>query len=75
MKGELSAAPATARLRLHQKDGRTFESVVPGYQGAMDSHDAVQKRYPGDALMEAATNPAFEPPAPPTLPAPRSPWV
>ena len=73
VKGELSALAATARLLLHQKDGPTFESVVPGYQGAMDRHDAVEKRYLGDALVEAATNPAFEPPPPP--PSPRSPWV
>ena len=47
------------------KDGPTFESVVPGYQAALDSHEAVERRYPGDALVEAATNPAFEPPSPP----------
>ena len=44
--------------------GLSFESVVPGYKAALDSHDAVGKRYPGDALVEAATNPAFKPPMP-----------
>ena len=62
MKGELSAVANTAHLLLHQKDGPTFESVVAGYQAALDSHEAVERRYPGDALVEAATNPAFEPP-------------
>ena len=58
---------ATARLLLGQKKGGlSFESVVPGYKTALDSHDAVERRYPGDALVEAATNPAFDPP-----PAPR----
>ena len=61
---------STARQLLHQKDGPTFESLVPGYQAALDSHEAVKRRYPGDALVGAATNPAFNPP-----PAPRSPWV
>ena len=65
VKGELSAVASTARLLLHQKDGPTSESVVPGYQAALDSHEAVERRYPGDALVEAATNPAFEPPQPP----------
>ena len=69
VKGELSVVASTARLLLHHREGPTFESVVPGYQAALDSHEAVQRRYPGDALVEAATNPAFEPPAP------RSPWV
>ena len=63
MRGELSAVGSTARLPLHQKDGPTFEWVVPGYQVALDSHDAVERRYAGDALVEAATNRAFEPPA------------
>ena len=68
---------STERLLLHKKDGPTFDLVVPGYQGAMESHDAVERRYPGDALVEAATNPALEPPPPPSpaLPAPRSPRV
>ena len=48
----------------------TFKSVVPGYEAALDSHEAVERRYPGDALVEAATNLAFEPPS-----APCSPWV
>ena len=39
------------------------ESVVPGYQAALYSHDVVERRYPGDALVEGVTNPAFEPPA------------
>ena len=67
VKGELSAVAATARLLLGQKEGGgglSFESVVPGYKAALDSHDAVEKRYPGDALVEAATNPAFKPPTP-----------
>ena len=67
MKGELSAAAATARLPLGQKEGGgglSFESMVPGYKAALESHDAVEKRYPGDALVEAATNPAFKPPTP-----------
>ena len=42
----------------------SFESVVPGYKAALDSHDAVEKRYPGDALVEAAANPSFKPPTP-----------
>ena len=74
VKGEVLPVAATARLLIHHKDGPTFESVVPGYQGAMDSHDAVEKRYPGDALVKAATNLAFEP-LYPSPPAPRSPWV
>ena len=65
VKGELSAVAASARLLLGQKEGGlSFESVVPGYKAALDSHDAVEKRYPGDALLEAATNPAFKPPTP-----------
>ena len=65
VKGELSAVAATAPLLLGQKEGGlSFESVVPGYKAALDSHDAVEKRYPGDALVEAATNPAFKPPTP-----------
>ena len=70
VKGELSAVAATACLLLHQKDGPTFELVVPGYQASLDSHDAVERRYPGDALVEAATNPGLRAP-----PAPRSSWV
>ena len=69
-KGELSAVAATARLLLSQRDGPTFESVVLGFQGALDSHDDVERRYPGDAPVEAATNPAFEPPPPPQPPQP-----
>ena len=66
VKGELSAVAATARLLLGQKEGGlSFESVVPGYKTALDNHDAVEKRYPGDALVQAATNPAFKPPTPP----------
>ena len=65
VRGELSVVGSTARLLLHHKDGPTFESVVPGYQAALDSHDAIERRYPGDALVEATTNPAFEPPQPP----------
>ena len=63
MKGELSAVAATARLLLgqNQGEGLSFESVVPVYKAA---HDAAEKRYPGDALVEAATNPAFKPPTP-----------
>ena len=53
------------RLLLHEKNGPTFESVVLVYQAALDSHEALERRYPGDALGEAATNPAFEPPQPP----------
>ena len=65
VKGELSAVAATARLLLGQKEsGLSFQPVVPGYKAALDSHDAVEKRYPGDALVEAATNPAFKPPTP-----------
>ena len=65
VKGELSAVAATARLLLGQKEGGlSFEAVVPGYKAALDSHDTVEKRYPGDALVEAATNPAFKPPTP-----------
>ena len=30
MKGELSAVASTARLLLHQREGPTFELVVPG---------------------------------------------
>ena len=41
MKGELSTVVSTARLLLHQREGPTFESVVPGYQAALDSHEAV----------------------------------
>ena len=63
VKGQLSSVAATARLLLHQEDGPTFESLVPGYQAAMDSHDAVERRW--DALVEAATDPAFEPHPPP----------
>ena len=77
-KGELSTVAATARLLLSQIDGPTFESVVLGSQAAYDSHDDVEGRYPGDALVEAATNPGFQPPPPPPPPpppAPRSPWV
>ena len=70
VKRELSAVATTARLLLHQKDGPTFELVVSGYQGAMDSHDAVERRYLGDALVENATTPAFEP-----SPQPPHPWV
>ena len=56
---------ATARLLLGQKEGGlSFDSVVPAYKAALDSLDAVEKRYPGDALVEAATNPAFKPPTP-----------
>ena len=48
--------------------------MVPGYQAALDSHDAIERRYPGDALVEAATNPAFEhPPPPPSPPSPPQP--
>ena len=65
VKGELSALASTARLLLRLKDGPKFEDVVPGYQAALDSYEAVERRYPGDALVEAATNPAFEPPLPP----------
>ena len=65
MKRDLSAVASMARLLLHQRDGPIFESVVLGYQAALDSHKAVERRYPGDALMEAATNPAFEHPRPP----------
>ena len=64
-KGELSAVAATASLLLSHKDGPTFESVVPRFQAALDSHDAVKRRYPGDALVEAATNLGFQPPPPP----------
>ena len=65
MKGELSVVATTARLLLGQKEGGlSFESVVPGYKAALDGHDAVEKRCPGDALVEAATNPAFKPPTP-----------
>ena len=64
-KGELSVVAATTRLLLSRKDGPTFESVVPGFQDALDSHDAVEGQYPGDALVEAATNPGFQPPPPP----------
>ena len=67
-KGELSAVAATVRLLLSQRDGPTFESVVPGFQAALDSHDDVERRYPGGALVEAATNPAFEPPPQPPQP-------
>ena len=57
---------ATPRLLLGQKEGGlSFELVVLGYKAALDSHDDVEKRYPGDALVEAATNPAFKPPRPP----------
>ena len=59
MKGDLSAVAATASLLLHQKDGLTFESVVPGCQAALHTHDAVERRYAGDALVEATTNLAF----------------
>ena len=52
---------ATARLLLSQRDEATFKSVWPGFQAALDSHDDVERRYPGDALVQAATNPAFEP--------------
>ena len=65
MKGALSALASNAHLLLHQREGPTFESVVPGYQAALDSHEALERRYLGDALVEAATNPAFEPPRPP----------
>ena len=66
VKGELSAVAATARPLLGQKEGGlSFESVVPGYKTALDSHDAVEKRYLGDALVEAATNLAFKPTTPP----------
>ena len=61
---------STVRLLLHQSEGRTLQLVVPGYQGALDNHVIVDRRYPGDDLVEAATNPAFEP-----LQPPRSPWV
>ena len=70
VKGELSAVASTARLLLHQREGRTFESVVPGHQATLDNHEVVERRYPGDALVQAAINLAFEPP-----PTPRSPWV
>ena len=65
LKGDLSAVASTARLLLQHKDGPTFKSVVLGYQAALDNHEVVQRRYPGDALVEAATNPVFEPPQPP----------
>ena len=65
VKGKLSAVAATARLLLQQKDRPTFESVVPGYQGAMDSHDIVERWYPGDALVEGATSQPSSPPSPP----------
>ena len=73
-KGELSAVADAARLLLSQRDSPTFESVVPGFQAALGSHDDVERWYPGDALVEAATNPAFKLP-PPAPPVPRSPWV
>ena len=47
-----------------RRGGLSFEAVLPGYKAALDSHDAFEKRYPGDALVEAATNPAFKPPTP-----------
>ena len=56
---------STARLLLHYKDGPAFESVVLRYRVALDSHEAVMGQYPRDALMEAASNLAFEPPSPP----------
>ena len=69
VKGELSAMAATARLLLSKRDGSTFKSVVLGFQAALDSHDDVQRRYPGHALVESATNPSFElPPQPPPSP-------
>ena len=52
------------RASCQKEGGLSFESVVPGYKATLDSHDAVEKRYPGDALVEAATNPAFKPPTP-----------
>ena len=66
VRGELSAVAATARPLLGQKEGGglSFELVVPGYKTALHSHEAVEKRYPGDALVEAATSPALLPPAP-----------
>ena len=54
---------ATACLLLGQLEGGLpFESVVPGCKAALESHDAFEKCYPGDILVEAATNPAFKPP-------------
>ena len=70
VKGEVSSVAATARLLPQQKDGPTFESVVPGYQGAMDSHDVVEKRYPGDALVEPPLTQPLSPPPPPQPPQP-----
>ena len=64
-KGELSALAATARVLLSERDGPTLESVVPGFQAALDNHDDVERRYLRDAVVEAATNPAFQPPPPP----------
>ena len=73
-KGELLAVAATARPLLSKRDGPTFESVVPGFQAALDSHDDVERRYPGDAVAEAATNAAFGlPPIPPSPPQPMGP--
>ena len=45
VKGELSAVAANTRLLLGQKEGGlSFESVVPGYKTALDTHDAVERR-------------------------------
>ena len=65
VKGQLSKVASTARLLLHQWEGPTFESVLPGYQAALDSHEAVKRQFPGIALVQAATNAAFRPPHPP----------
>ena len=65
VKGELSAVAATVRLLLGQNQGGgglSFDSVAPWYKAALDSHDAVEKRYPGDAMVEAATNPCLQAP-------------
>ena len=74
VKRGLSTVAAAASLLLCKRDGPTFDSVVQGFQAALDSHDDVERRYPGDALLEAATNPAFEPPpSPPSPPQPIGP--
>ena len=47
---------ATAHLLLGQKEGGlSFESLMPGYQTALDSHDAVERHYPGGALVKQVT--------------------
>ena len=62
--GALSSGRHRTRGAWPEGGGAVLRVVVPGYKAALDIHDAVEKRYPADALVEAATNPAFKPPTP-----------